>query len=144
MTTTKVKTYKSRSQNLIFEKIEDFAQLVKLKLSLVVVITSVLAYAIVAWDHLTLGAMTILALGGFFVTSAANALNQVLEKDYDALMTRTAERPIVKGRIAISAAVLIAGICSLIGITLLALFNPLTALLGTLAMVIYAFIYTIN
>jgi protoheme IX farnesyltransferase len=142
MARSRIKTYKVSSESLISQRIEDFAQLVKFKLSLVVVITSVLAFALVAWDQMTLTSILILAFGGFFVTSAANVLNEVLEKDFDGLMKRTATRPIVKGRISVSAAVMIAGFSALIGITLLALFNPITALLGTLAMVIYAFIYT--
>ena len=142
MSRSKIKTYKSRSENLILNRVEDFAQLIKFKLSLVVVITSLLAYAIVGWDSITITGLVILALGGFFVTSAANALNQVLEREYDGLMERTADRPVVKNRISVSAGVMIAGFSSLIGITMLALFNPITALLGTLAMVIYAFIYT--
>ena len=105
MARTRTKTYNSRFDNIFLQKIEDIGLLVKFKLSLTVVITSILAYAIAAWDQLTLSSMIILGLGGFFVTSAANALNQVLEKDYDKLMDRTAERPIVKGRMTISAAV---------------------------------------
>ena len=68
-----------------------------------------------------------LGLGGFLVTGAANALNQVLEKDYDALMERTKNRPIPTGRLTISESVLAAGMMALAGITLLALFNPLAA-----------------
>lgn len=84
----------------------------------------------------------ILALGGFLVTAAANTLNQVLEKDYDRLMKRTADRPLAAGRMKVSEAVLAAGFMCLFGITLLALFNPWTAFLGMAAMVSYAFVYT--
>ncbi|MCL4109852.1 UNVERIFIED_CONTAM: hypothetical protein GTU68_028761 [Idotea baltica] len=76
------------------------------------------------------------------VTGAANALNQVLEKDFDRLMERTKDRPVVTGRISTSEAVLAAGFMSLVGITILGMFNPLTAFLGMLSLVLYAFLYT--
>ncbi|HKK74683.1 MAG TPA: heme o synthase, partial [Saprospiraceae bacterium] len=75
-------------------------------------------------------------------TGAANTLNQVLERDYDAMMKRTADRPLAANRMSVSEAVLAAGLMSLLGITLLAFFNPWTAFLGTLALVLYAFVYT--
>lgn len=123
-------------------KIEDYKQLVKFRLNITVVLSSVLAFVIVAQSSISLVAIAILALGGFLVTGSANALNQVLEKDYDALMTRTKNRPIPAGRMQVSEAVLVAGIMALVGITLLAMFNPLSALLGTTALVTYAFVYT--
>ena len=116
--------------------------LVKLKLSSVVVITSILSYAVVAGANFSLFSFLMLAIGGFLVTGAANAINQVLEKDFDKLMTRTAERPVTAGRMKSSEAVMFAGISCLIGISILALFNPITALLGMLSFVMYAFVYT--
>ena len=123
-------------------KIEDFKLLIKFKLNITVVMSSLLGYAVVAQGNFDLVAACVLGLGGFLVTGSANALNQVLEKDFDALMTRTSNRPIPAGRMQISEAVLLAGVMALIGISLLALFNPLSALLGTTALVTYAFVYT--
>ncbi len=87
-------------------------------------------------------ALAILALGGFLVTGAANTLNQVLEREFDQKMKRTADRPLAAGRMQISEAVMLAGFMSMAGIILLALFNPLTALLGMLSLICYSFIYT--
>ena len=106
------------------------------------VFSSVVAYMIAAGDQSSWLAVGILALGGFWVTGAANALNQVLEKDFDKQMKRTADRPLASGRMKMGEAVLAAGFMSLLGVSLLALFNPWTAFLGTLALVSYAFIYT--
>lgn len=83
-----------------------------------------------------------LAIGGFCVTGAAAALNQVLEEEHDKLMKRTANRPIAAGRMDSSEAVLIAGILSVVGLMILGAFNPGTALLAALSLVTYAFIYT--
>lgn len=124
------------------QKIQDYKMLVKLRLSLTVVFSSVMAFLIASNGNWTWLAVGFLALGGFLVTGAANALNQTLEKDYDKLMTRTANRPLAAGRMTSSEAVLAAGFMSMIGISLLALFNPWAAFLGTLSLVFYAFVYT--
>lgn len=107
-----------------------------------VVFTSVAAFLIVSafqvsWLHIVL-----LILGGYMVTGASNAFNQVLEKDFDKLMDRTKDRPIAAGRMKLSQGVMYAGFMSLIGITILALFNPLTAFLGMLSLITYSFVYT--
>jgi heme o synthase len=132
-----------RELTAIFKKSSDFAQLVKLRLSLTVVSSSVLAYLIaVRFTSFEISSLIILAIGGFFTTAAANVLNEVLEREYDAKMARTMNRPLASERMRVGEAVLYAGLFALIGIIFLALFNPLTSFLGTLALVIYAFIYT--
>jgi len=106
------------------QRVKDFATLVKLRLNLTVVLSSVMAYLIAAPGAISWSSIIILAAGGFLVTGAANALNQVLEKDFDRQMNRTADRPLAAGRMSISDGVLAAGFMSLFGISLLALFNP--------------------
>lgn len=128
--------------SLFWLRIQDLLQLVKFRLSATVVVSSLLAYLIAAAGEINLTALLILAAGGFLTTGAANTLNQVLEKDFDRLMKRTADRPLAAGRMKISEAVLAAGFMSLFGISLLALFNPWTAFFGTFALVSYAFVYT--
>lgn len=133
---------KEQSKHIFWPKVRDYAQLVKLRLALTVVFSSVMAYLIGVSGSIEWQSLIILAAGGFLVTGAANTLNQVLERDYDAMMKRTADRPLAVGRMSVSEAVLAAGLMSLAGITLLAFFNPWTAFLGTLALVLYAFVYT--
>jgi protoheme IX farnesyltransferase len=122
--------------------ITDFGLLVKFKLTLLVLFSAVMSYAIVSEGNVRLSALILLTLGGFFVTGAANALNQVLERDYDRLMPRTANRPVVTGRISVSAAVTMAGLMALLGISMLSAFNALAGFLGTLSFISYAFVYT--
>ena len=86
------------NHNLWQTKLADYALLVKLKLSLVVVVSSVLGYLIVSDGNGLFIDIIKLVIGGFLVTGAANAINQVLEKDFDILMTRTANRPVATGR----------------------------------------------
>ncbi|MDZ7878287.1 MAG: heme o synthase [Saprospiraceae bacterium] len=123
-------------------KIQDYGLLMKFKLSLTVVFSAVMAYLIAAESTISWAYFTALFLGGFFTTGAANALNQVLEKDYDKLMKRTENRPLATGRMTSAEGILVAGISSLIGVTLLAVFNPTTAFLGMVSLILYAFVYT--
>lgn len=107
-----------------------------------VVFTSIASYVIVAgWSSSIIQAV-ILGLGGFCVAGASNVLNEVLEKDHDKLMKRTADRPVASGRMSVSNAVMIAGFLCLVGVTLLSMFNPLTGFLGMISLITYAFVYT--
>lgn len=120
----------------------DYALLFKHKLTIFVVFSAMMSYLAslsgpVNWLH-----FTILFIGGFCITAAANALNEVLEKDYDKLMKRTANRPLAAGRMSVSHAVFVAGVLWVIGMVCLAYFNALAALLGAMAVVSYAFVYT--
>lgn len=116
--------------------------LVKMRLSIVVVFSSLMGYVIASGSEVNLVKAVWLAIGGLLVTFAANALNQVLEKDFDSLMTRTSDRPVATGRMKSSEAVMFAGLACLLGISILATFNPMTALLGMISLIIYAFVYT--
>ena len=119
----------------------DLAQLTKIRLTATVVLSAALAYGIAApaVDWAVLG---LVLLGGFATTMAANALNQVLEREHDRHMARTQDRPLAAGRMSPSRAVLIAGLLSILGTVSLALINPLAALLGMVALLSYAFVYT--
>lgn len=137
---------KTVSQNPIIaafkQKVNDYKMLFKFRLAMLVVFSAVMAYLIALEGAVNWVGVIVLSLGGFLITAAANTLNQVLERDYDKLMKRTENRPLAQGRISVSNAVMTAGFLTLIGITLLALFNPWTALLGTISLVTYAFVYT--
>ncbi len=120
----------------------DIKMLIKFKLSLMVLMSSVLGYLVVAGFQTSPFILVMLTLGGFLTTAAANILNQVLERDFDGLMERTKNRPLAANRMKVSEAVLMAGIAMVSGIGMLAMINPLTALLGTLSLLSYAFVYT--
>jgi protoheme IX farnesyltransferase len=121
---------------------KDVLMLIKIRLSFLVVFSAVMAYLIVAKGQVLISEMLVLAIGGFLVTGAGNTLNQILEKDFDKLMERTAFRPLAAERMSSSEAVMIGGILFVTGIFLLALLNPLAAVLGAIAVVSYAFLYT--
>ncbi len=129
-------------QSSLKQKLIDYAQLIKLRLSLLVVFSSVMAYLIAGQGFINWVGVIILSLGGLLVTGAANILNQVLERDTDKLMKRTADRPLAAKRMTVSEAVMSAGFMSLFGIMFLAMFNAWAALLGMISLICYAFIYT--
>ena len=125
----------------MWARLSDLAALTKLRLTATVVLSAALAYLIAA-PVFEVGTFAAVCLGGFAVTMAANAFNQVLERDFDPLMERTASRPVAAGRMSVSTAVLIAGLLSIAGTIALATINPLSALLGMIALLGYAFVYT--
>ncbi|WP_044198850.1 heme o synthase [Dyadobacter tibetensis] len=77
------------------------------------------------------------------ITGSANIINQILEKDLDKLMKRTASRPLANGRISVDQAIVW---CVVLGIGSLAIFafmfNISTALISLLSLVLYGFVYT--
>jgi protoheme IX farnesyltransferase len=123
------------------QRIKDFQALVKFRLAMSVVFSACTAFYLGS-DSFSIELLLLLGLGGFFVTASANALNQVLEKESDKLMQRTQNRPLPSSRMELSEAVLIAGLMGVSGILILAYFNTLSAVLGALSLVSYAFIYT--
>jgi protoheme IX farnesyltransferase len=87
-------------------------------------------------------AIMLLFVGGMLVTGSANAINQAMEKNTDAMMKRTAGRPVASGRMSVTEAMSFAVICGLTGTLLLWHFNFLTAVLSVFSLFFYAFIYT--
>ncbi len=122
--------------------VRDFVELTKFRLGALVIFSSLVALYVTSAGQAILSTYILLGFGGFLVTGASNALNEVFERDYDALMERTKDRPIPAGRMTSGEGVFYAGIMALMGITLLAMINPLTAILASLSMILYAFVYT--
>lgn len=123
-------------------KLSDYLMLSKFRLSLFVVISSVMAYIVAVGMVINWPILAMLAIGGFCCTAASNGLNQVLEKDFDRLMVRTQTRPLPANRMRSSEAVLFSGIMLLIGTVVLSWINPLTSFLAMISVVLYAFVYT--
>lgn len=123
-------------------KLEDIAMLVKFRLSLMVVVSSCLAYLVAAGGSASWLTLGLLFSGGMATTAAANAVNQVLEKEFDAVMERTKLRPVANARMKSSEAVLISGLMLVFGTICLGLINPLAAFLGMSSFMLYAFVYT--
>jgi len=124
-------------------KIRDYKELVKFTLNITVVFSSVMAYLLVPNIEFNLKIVLLLALGGFLVTGSANTINQIYEKESDALMKRTGSRPIAAGRMGLSEAWAFAVVSLLFGFFILwHYFNPEAALVSLLSWFLYSFIYT--
>jgi len=116
----------------------------KFTLSFTVVFTCVICYQIapniVVFDWWNI---LILTFAGLCITGSANAINQAVEKDTDAQMKRTANRPVASGRMSQQTAYTFAVIAGIVGVGLMAYqFNTLSAVLSALSLFLYAFIYT--
>ncbi len=139
--TLEINLVKSES---VSAKLKDYLLLVKLRLSLLVVFSSVVTYLTAAMGHsINWFELSMLALGGFFVTGSANGINQIIEKDFDKLMHRTANRPLATNRISITEAAIFCTAIGIIGVSLIGLYlNKTSSILALASLLSYAFIYT--
>ena len=76
------------------------------------------------------------------MVGASNAFNQVIEKDLDALMNRTRNRPIPAGRMTSTKAMTLAILMTILGVVSLYILNPKTAMFGAISIFIYTSVYT--
>ena len=122
----------------------DFKNLVKLRLTFLVVFSASISFLIGSDDLANIHWVNWLKLiiGGFLVTSAANGFNEIIEKDLDKLMTRTADRPLPSGRMNNGQALVISLVMGIFGTYLLGSLNLLTGILSVFSIFFYAFIYT--
>jgi protoheme IX farnesyltransferase len=135
---TVVGTAKTNTWALIFS---DFKEITKARLALSVVFSSIAGYFLGA-DQIEWTAILLLAFGGYCMVGASNAYNQVIEKDLDALMSRTRNRPIPAGRMSPSFALTLAVIMTLLGVITLYILNPKTAMFGAISIFMYTSLYT--
>ncbi len=120
------------------------AVLFKLRLASMVVFSAALGYLFgIPAGAFSWTAIIGLCIAGTLLTGASNALNQVLEIREDGLMKRTAERPLVRGVLTISEAVIAAFIAAGAATLMLWLqFGALTGILGFLSLFMYVALYT--
>ncbi|MFI5150767.1 MAG: heme o synthase [Bacteroidia bacterium] len=129
-------------------KIADYAAFIKLRLSALVVFSAAISFATASHilypdTPLNWARLCWLILGGFLVTGASNGFNQVIEKDLDKLMTRTMNRPLPQERMTKQEGVLLASVTGFAGVCILWYFmNPLSGMLGFLALILYTLVYT--
>jgi protoheme IX farnesyltransferase len=121
--------------------ISDFKEITKMRLSLSVVFSSLAGY-LLGVDTVDFNTLILLALGGYFMVGASNAFNQIIEKDLDALMNRTKNRPIPAGRMSVTTAFIIASVFTLLGIIILYTINKQTAMFGAISIFLYTCVYT--
>ncbi|SKB39151.1 heme o synthase [Maribacter arcticus] len=135
---TAVSSTKSNALALIFA---DFKEITKARLAISVVFSSIAGYFLGAYEIQWLQ-VVLLAFGGYCMVGASNAYNQVIERDLDALMKRTKNRPIPTGRISVKSAMTMAIVLTLLGVLALYLLNPKTAMFGAISIFLYTSVYT--
>lgn len=112
-----------------------------MRLSLSVVFSAIAGYLLGA-TTIEVGTLVLLAFGGYFMVGASNIYNQIIERDLDALMSRTKDRPIPAGRISVNAALSLAILFTVLGIATLYVINPRTAMYGAISIFLYTSVYT--
>ncbi|GAB3419106.1 heme o synthase [Niabella aquatica] len=123
--------------------LKDYIQLIKPSLSIMVVFSSVISYLLVPGVLIDWWRIVLLFAGGILVTGSANTINMVVEKDTDALMKRTAKRPVASGRITPEQGWGFAVLTGALGVFILGYyFNITAALLAAFSLFLYAFVYT--
>lgn len=125
-------------------KLKDYKELTKFTLSFTVVFTCVICYLlapnVVAYNWKMI---VLLFVAGMLITGSANAINQAVEKNTDALMKRTATRPVAAGRMSQNEAYAFALIAGIVGVLMMGyFFNLSSALLSAFSLFLYAYIYT--
>lgn len=122
-------------------RILDLARLTKPGVTTLVVATCVTGWVIAPGSRDPFRGSAV-GVGTWLLVGAANALNMWLERDLDARMVRTRDRPLAKGSLDPRAAIVFAIACALAGLSLLAIARPLAAALGGFAFVVYVAVYT--
>jgi protoheme IX farnesyltransferase len=126
------------------QKVSDYQQLIKVRLTLLVVFSAVITYLTAnSGNPINWFDVTMLAIGGFLVVASSNGINQIIEKNYDSLMTRTANRPVATNRMSVTEAGISSTLMGLGGVLIIGLFlNPLCGMLSLASLMAYAFVYT--
>lgn len=124
-------------------KVKDYFILIKFTLSFMVVFSCVVCYLLAPGITIDFASVALLFIAGMLITGSANAINQAVEKDTDALMKRTAGRPVAAGRMSTKEAWVFAIITGLSGTVIMwQWFNLASALIALFSLFLYAFIYT--
>ena len=127
-----------------------YGQLLKFRLSITVVFSAMVGY-LLGIENFVFNEFIFLIVGGFFVTGSANGFNQILEKDKDKLMERTADRPLPQGNLSVFQAVIFSSTMALLGLYLLNCINPQesfygfmskSSLFGLVTILLYVLSYT--
>ncbi|WP_394344091.1 heme o synthase [Flavobacterium microcysteis] len=122
----------------------DFREITKARLAVSVVFSSIAGYLLGfdAAHPFKWVTLIMLSVGGYCMVGASNAFNQIIEKDLDALMDRTKNRPVPSGRMSVNTAFIIACVLTIMGLVILYNINPKTAMFGAISIFLYTSIYT--
>lgn len=122
----------------------DFVAITKARLAISVVFSSVAGYLLGFSEYFPFSwaTLVLLTIGGYCMVGASNVFNQIIEKDLDALMDRTKNRPVPSGKISVRNAFILGAVLTVMGIAILYSINPKTAMFGAISIFLYTSIYT--
>ena len=127
----------------LVQKGKDYYQLMKFTLSFTVVFSCVIAYLLVPGLEVRFWKVLLLFVGGLCVTGAANGINQIMERDSDAKMSRTKSRPLPDGRMSVQEAIVACVVLLTGGLLIMGMvFNWLSAAISLCSVILYGFVYT--
>ncbi len=121
--------------------LRNFKEITKFRLSISVLFSSVAGYLLGA-DNIDFFVLFLLCVGGYAMVGASNVFNQIVERDLDALMDRTKNRPLPAGRISVRSAFVLGVFLTIVGIGVLYAINPITAMFGAISIFMYVSLYT--
>lgn len=123
---------------------DDFKEITKARLSVSVVFSSVAGFflGIESWAMVNWWTVLMLALGGYCMVGASNVFNQIIEKELDAKMDRTKNRPLPTGKVSVNYALTLGFVLTIIGLWILYMINPKTAMFGAISIFLYVSVYT--
>jgi heme o synthase len=126
----------------VLAKAKAYFELLKFRLSFLVAFSCAFGYVLASSDTNWFTLM-MLFIGGFLLSGASVIVNQILEKDLDALMNRTMNRPLPTNRVSIQEAISFCVTCMIAGVGILLMYtNVLTTILSVISMILYSFVYT--
>ncbi len=124
-------------------KAKAYMELLKVRLSMLVAFSCAFGYGLATHGNVNWTTLIMLTLGGFLLSGASGCINQIIERDFDKMMTRTMKRPLPTGRVTVNEAIIFSLVCLLLSFTILIAFtNTLTVVLSFVSMVLYSFVYT--
>ncbi|MFK7845699.1 MAG: heme o synthase [Rhodothermales bacterium] len=124
-------------------KFADYLTLTKPEITFLVTISAVAGYILGTTGEIDLSAFIALIVGVAFSSAGGAAFNHYIERDLDAEMKRTDNRPLPSGRINPTVVLVLASLISITGIGILYIYcNLLTSILSALTIVLYIFLYT--
>lgn len=121
--------------------LRNFTEITKFRLSISVLFSSVAGYLLGA-DTIDFIVLLLLCVGGYAMVGASNVFNQIVERDLDALMDRTKDRPLPAGRMSVRSAFILGVFLTVVGIGVLYSINPITAMFGAVSIFMYVSLYT--
>jgi heme o synthase len=129
--------------NKLSIKVKAYYELLKFRLSGLVAFSGTFGYYLGLQNQVDWPKISIFAFAGFCLSASSVIVNQIIEKDLDALMKRTKTRPLPTGRLSVQQSAIFSIILFIVAISILFfVFNLKATLLAVLSFILYSFVYT--